>query len=213
MSIAEQLALRGIQEVQHFTTSNGLVGILSTGRLLAHSLLPADKQLSHILQINCRDRSRDKDWHDYINLSISRVNGTFFSISQRWHATEDIFWCILGFSADIMTHGDVLFVTTNNAYEMAQRAPNVEGLKALFAPSIRQFPTKWATRSKAHPPNYTTCFQAEVLYPKELPLQYLRRIYVRTEAEYDEASAQVGLLNPQLPADFQIVVAPELFDI
>jgi hypothetical protein len=211
MSILEKANARKISDILHFSTSNGLLGILATGKLLAYSALPAEKRLSHILQFNCKDRRRDKEWHDYINLSISRINGSFFTISQGWHATEDIFWCILGFPAEILDHTGVIFATTNNAYPMTQRAPDESGFEALFARSIRQYPTKWVTRSGSLDDSYTTCHQAEVLYPKELSLQYLKNIYVKSHEHADEVMAQIGVLNTSLPGNFRLIVAPDLF--
>lgn len=211
MRVDEQIHQRGIEEVLHFTTSNGMLGILSTAKLLAHSLLPEEKLLSHIMQMNCKDRSRDTEWHSYINLSISRLNGSFFDISQGWHRSEDIFWCVLSFSPEIMSHEGVLFSTTNNAYPKTERAPDGAGLDALFAPSIRQFPTKWVTRNKALAESHTTCHQAEVLYPKELSLDSLRKIYVQTVEHQDEVSALIALLRPELQLGIQVIVAPQLF--
>lgn len=211
-NIAENFKKRGIAEVLHFTTSNGLLGILNTGKLLSHSELPKEEQLSHIMQINCPDRSRDKDWHGYVNLSISRINGSFFAISQnKWHAKDDIFWCILCFSPEIMSHEGVLFSTTNNAYDMTKRAPELGGFEALFAPQIRLFPTKWANRSKATLDSHTTCNQAEVLYPIAVPLDYLTKIYLSSHDHLHEVEAQMGLCVPELFGKFQLIVAPELF--
>lgn len=211
MRIEEQIVQRGIEEILHFTTSNGMLGILSMGKLLAHSLLPKEQLLSHILQINCRDRSRDTEWHSYINLSISRVNGSFFDISQGWHRTEDIFWCILSFAPEIMTHKGVLFSTTNNAYPKTERAPDGAGLEALFVQSIRQFPTKWVSRNKTLLDSNTTCHQAEVLYPQELSLTHLRKIYVKTVEDQDEVSALFALLRSEFELGVQVIVAPHLF--
>lgn len=202
---------RGIEEILHFTTSNGMLGIFSTAKLLAHSLLPEEKLLSHIMQINCKDRSRDTEWHSYINLSISRLNGSFFSISQGWHRSEDIFWCVLSFVPEIMSHDGVLFATSNNAYPKTERAPDWAGLEALFAPSVRQFPNKWVSRNKALSDAHTTCHQAEVLYPEELSLNFLRKIYVQTVEHQDEVSALLGLLRPEFQSQIQIIVAPQLF--
>lgn len=204
---------RNITEVLHFTTSNGLLGILNTLKLLSHSELPKEKQLSHILQINCPNRSRDSDWHDYVNLSISRINGSFFSISQnKWHADDDIFWCILSFTPEIMSHKGVLFTTSNNAYDMTERAPEIDGFEAIFAPQIRIFSNKWATRTKSTPDNHTTCNQAEVLYPKAVPLTYLQRIYLSSHDHLHEVEAQMGLCAPDLFGKFDLIVAPELFN-
>ncbi len=212
MALKSAVEARRISEILHFTTSNGLLGILTTGKLLSHSELPKENQLAHILQINCSDRSRDIGWHSFVNLSISRVNGSFFSIARnKWHSTKDLFWCVLSFDPEIMTHPGVLFATTNNAYLLAERAPNIEGFEALFGPSVRQFPTKWATRSKATLPHHTTCNQAEVLYPLAVPIEYLRRVYVMSRDNFHEVEAQIEVCAPQIAGKFQIVVAPEHF--
>ena len=211
-SLTDALQRRGITEILHFTTSNGFIGTMATGGLLCHSTLPQEKRLAHILQINSRDRSRDAQWHDYVNLSVSRINGTFFSISSgRWHATKDVYWCILSFDASIVTHPGVLFVTTNNAYALAERAPDLDGFEALFAPKIRQFPDKWIHRSRETPLHHTTCHQAEVLYPKVVDLAHLRRVYFPTDDIADEAAAQLALCAPDLSARLELLVKPELF--
>jgi hypothetical protein len=186
--------------------------MMATGGLLCHSALPQEKRLAHILQINSKDRSRDAAWHDYVNLSVSRINGTFFSISSgRWHATKDVYWCILSFDASIVTHPGVLFATTNNAYALTERAPDLDGFEGLFAPKIRQFPAKWVHRSRETPSHHTTCHQAEVLYPNVVDLAHLRRVYFPTDDIADEAAAQLALCAPELAARLALLVRPELF--
>lgn len=212
-AITQKIIERNISEILHFTTNNGLLGILATGSLLAHSELPSEKRLSHILQINCPDRSRDREWHSYVNLSIERINGSFFRIAKnKWHAHRDIFWCILSFSPEIMAHAGVMFSTTNNAYDFTERAPGEQGLEALFAPSVRLFQNKWATRSKASQSNLTTCNQAEVLYPRALPIQYLRRVYLSSDANLHEVQAQLGIFYPDIGENLELIVAPHLFE-
>lgn len=211
--IGEVINRRGIQEILHFTTSNGLVGIVSSGYLLAHSELPKTKILSHITQLNCPDRSRDIDWHHYVNLSISRVNGSFFSISRnRWHAKDDIYWCVLGFSPEILMHEGVHFSTTNNAYNTTKRGTGLPGLEALFAQRVKVFPDRDATRDATTPLNFATCSQAEVLYPIRVSLDYLKSIYVPTEDYYYEAKAQVEVCDSELAKRVDIKVAPEYFE-
>lgn len=212
MSIQSVIATRGIGEVLHFTTSNGLIGIMRTGALLSHASLPAEKQLSHILQINCSDRSRDKEYHEYVNLSISRLNASFFSIARnRWHAAKDIYWCVLAFDAEILMHERVLFATTNNAYDAAIRAAGAAGLEALFAPAVRQFPTKVIQRSGTLSANLPTCPQAEALYLDAVPVRYLRRVYVPSDDIADEAAAQIAVCAPALSGQFELVVDPTHF--
>jgi len=213
LSIKARLAARGIKEVLHFTTSNGLVGIMSAGSLFSHARLPAERQLSHILQVNCSDRSRDQPFHGFVNLSISRVNASFFSIARnRWHATKDLYWCVLAFDAEILTHEGVLFSTTNNAYNETLRASGEPGLESLFAPTIRQFPTKIIHRPPGFSDNLPTCSQAEALYPDSVPIQYLRRVYVPSDDIADEANAQIAVCAPVLSEQFELVVDPSHFE-
>lgn len=211
VDLADQVSSRGITEVMHFTTSNGLIGILSTGALLAHSHLSLERRLEHILQLNCPDRSRDKAWHNYVNLSVSRINGSFFNISKnRWHASKDIYWCILSFSPEIVTHPGVVFSTTNNAYPTTKRGIGTDGFESLFAQHIRVY-SKYSSRSKTTPTSHTTCHQAEVLYPDKVELRYLKKIYVGSVEILDEVTAQVNFLAPGSLDNFDIVVAPQHF--
>lgn len=212
MKITNLIQERGIEEVLHFTTSNGLIGILTSGYLLAHSELPDEKNLTHITQLNCPDRSRDIDYHHYVNLSISRVNSSFFSIARnKWHATKDLYWCILSFGAEIMSHEGVLFSTTNNAYPYTERSLGGDGLDSLFASPIRQFATKWVQRSRATPDNFTTCSQAEVLYPRKVPIQYLNRVYVPSVEILSEAEAHLAFCVPHLVGKVELIVDSEQF--
>jgi hypothetical protein len=211
-AIGDALAQRNVTEILHFTTSNGFIGTMTTGSLLSHARLPSENKLAHILQINCNDRSRDADWHGYVNLSVSRINGSFFSIARdRWHAAKDIYWCILSFDASIAEHPGVVFSTTNNAYPYTVRAPGIDGLESLFAPKVRQFAGKWVFRSKEMPSNQTTCHQAELLYPEAVSLDYLRKVYFPSGDIADEASAQLGVCAPHLIGKFELEVNSMLF--
>lgn len=210
--IKEAIRARSISEVLHFTTSNGLLGTVTVGALLSHKDLPSERTLSHILQINCPDRSRDKEWHSYVNLSVSRINASFFSIAKnKWHATKDLYWCILSFKPEIMSHPKVYFSTTNNAYACAVRETGIIGFDSMFAESIRQFPDKTIRRPSQLAPNLTTCQQAEVLYPGRVPVEFLQRVYVPSEDIYCEAKAQIEICAPSLSKDLELVIAPELF--
>ncbi|WP_157658292.1 DarT ssDNA thymidine ADP-ribosyltransferase family protein [Burkholderia ubonensis] len=211
-SISDAIKERGITEILHFTTSNGFIGSMTTGSVLSHARLPTESRLAHILQMNCKDRSRDVDWHDYVNLSISRINGTFFSIARdRWHAAKDIYWCILSFDPSIADHPGALFSTTNNAYPYTVRAPGIDGFESLFGPKVRQFAGKWVFRSREMPANHTTCHQAELLYPAAVSLEYLRKVYFPSGEFADEAVAQLGVCAPSLLGRFQLEVNPVLF--
>ncbi len=124
MTISTILAEREITEVLHFTTNKGLVGSLAERYLMSRYLLPASKYLQHVLHVNSAIRpeeaayfDKSQNWLDYVNLSISEINRRFFDVSLRRHKDADIWWAILSFDAEIMTHEGVFFATTNNSYD------------------------------------------------------------------------------------------------
>lgn len=209
MSVDQIVRDRGITEALHFTTNKGCLGVLATQSLKATQRLGEDKTLEFILQINAQDRSRDKAWLDYVNLSISRINTHFFRASGYKHKDEDLWWCILSFSPEILGHSGVYFTTTNNMYSGVKRAVGADGLTALFAPSIVQWHSSIETRKADLPSNMTTCVQAEVLYPGEVSTEFLRAIYVAEDAHADEVAGQIGAVGH---CRVDIIVEPERFE-
>jgi len=187
MSITGIISHRGIEEILHFTTDRGVTGILATDYLSCRKLLPQDKYLEYIYKYNCLDRSRDKAWWDYVNLSVTSVNRYLFGISSgKWHSGTDGWWCVLSFKPEICAHDGVYFTTTNNMYSGVQRKQGTAGLKAMFDPQTTQWSRKIITRQSTTPDNQPTCEQAEVLYPQKLSLEYIRCVYV----ENDENAAK-----------------------
>ncbi len=178
-SILQELERRSVTEARHFTTSRGLLGILRTGMLLSRRHLGQEDLLRLIAMNNCY-RRWDTDWFDYVNLSIQRINGHLYGISSsQWHADEDVWWAVLGFDREVLSHDGVVFATTNNGYSVVSRASGIEGLRALFADRV----TTWRSGRieldrSALSPNQTTCPQAEALYPESLDTSWLRTIYV-----------------------------------
>lgn len=218
MSITDILNARGVREVLHFTTNEGLVGVLQSGAVLPRSQLPKEKYLEHIYKPNCKIR-KDTDWLDYVNLSISWINPQLFRISSsRWHTDRDIWWCVLAFNPSILTHPGVQFVTTNNMYSGAKRATGEEALLALFGPQVVQYverrgrglvPTKSVRRRTNHPAYLPTCSQAEVLYPGALSLDYLEGVYAPTEDLALRVHATAAVV---LGREIEVWVKPELFE-
>ncbi len=209
MILEEAIRGRDIREVLHFTTNFGLAGVLATKTVKPRNLLTTDDYLEHIYKPNCEDRSRDIMWHDYVNLSITRINTRLFGISSgNWHCDINGWWCILSFHPAILVHPGVVFTTTNNMYSGVTRAQGVKGFEAMFAPIIRQWWSSIVTRSPEIPACQPTCRQAEVLYPGELSIDHLRRIYVRDEEPLDEIAGMFGGLTvPPLPT----TVRPDAF--
>jgi hypothetical protein len=214
LTVAAEVARRGITEVLHFTSNRGLVGILASGELLSRRRLNRDDYLQVILHKNSAIRPEDSpffdksaDWLDFVNLSISDINSYFFRTSERWHRAKDIWWVIAAFDPVIMTHEGVHFATTNNKYDYCRREKGIAGLRALFGNRIRRLNTWFADR-KGRPDSHPTCEQAEVLYPGAVPTRYLRKIYVRDVQDCDRVR---GWLREFSVDNVQVVVDPTKF--
>ncbi len=214
MTIADEIRCRGIGEVLHFTTNRGIVGTLASQALLSRHRLPREKYLQHVLHVNSAVRpeaadffDKSQNWLDYVNLSISEINNRYFAVSQRWHVNDDVWWGILSFDAEVMTHDGVVFATTNNGYERCLRQAGTDGLNALFTPTIRR-KESWRAIRGNRPPNLPTCEQAEVLYPGELSTEFLRRIYVREDDHHDQAR---GWLREFGLREVEVVISPNKF--
>lgn len=199
MSIEEVVASRGIEEIVHFTTRDGIVGIVHQWQCKARKLLKQDESLEHILKLNT-EKEFDPEWKEYVNLSISRINPMLFGYSTYTH--HDAGWHILVFDPSILAHDGVLFSTTNNAYRQhLKRGSGVAGLEELFAPVVAGRYGNRIQRPESHPEHFTTDVQAEVLYPRAVALDFLRCIYVRTEEEADRVCgifSALGKKNTQV---------------
>ncbi len=208
MTVEEVVLKRGIQEVLHFTTNLGLVGVLDSGSLKSRQRLENDQRLEHIFSPNAAFR-KDSDWLDYVNLSISKVNSRFFDICKnRWHRERNIWWCVLSFQPIILSHSRVYFTTTNNSYDCVRQAQGPEALEAMFAEKVEWWEGKYLRRSAKTSAAFPTNEQAEVLYPREVSSDFLQRIYVSCEEDLDEVYGQLGALgHRQIP----ITVNPAMF--
>ncbi|QBX36298.1 DUF4433 domain-containing protein [Brevundimonas sp. S30B] len=213
--LGEIIRNRSITEVLHFTTQRGLVGMLAEGEVLSRRLLPANKYLENVAFANAKFRpeesvhfDKSKDWLDYINLSISEINRSFFDISKRWHKDEDVWWVILSFDAIILEHEGVFFGTTNNKYDGCERGAGPTGLAKLFAKIIHREGNWWARRA-GRADHLTTCQQAEVLYPSRLSLASLRRIYVSEDEQSDMVKSMLRMLDR---TDVEVVIRPKKFE-
>ncbi|HBB94796.1 MAG TPA: DUF4433 domain-containing protein [Blastocatellia bacterium] len=208
MTIQEIVAKRGVQEVLHFTTNLGLVGVLDSGSLKSRKRLEVDQRLSHIFSPNAAFR-KDKNWLDYVNLSVSQVNSRFFDICKnRWHRHRNIWWCVLSFQPIILTHYGVYFTTTNNSYPGVQQTQGPEGLEAMYAERVEYWPGKYLNRNAKTSAAFTTNEQAEVLYPSEVSSDFLQRIYVSCEEDLDEVHGQLGALGHR---EMPTTVDPRMF--
>lgn len=206
MSVEQIIAAREIREILHFTTQFGLTGILHHRLVKSRNLLPEDKSLQYILKLNTT-RNMDPAWKSYVNLSISRINSELFGHSKRWH--PDVKWRVLAFDPIILTHADVHFVTTNNAYFMhLERGTGPDALEKLFQPRVNGVYGSQAQRTPDMHASWTTDVQAEVLYPTQLSTDYLRRIIVPTQADAETVAGKIASLgHPAVSID----IDPEAF--
>ena len=196
---------RGITSIVHFTRISGLVGILARSAVKARGDLMRDTRLQYVAEENAPDRSRDVLWHDYINMSVTVINRRMFQFSERQH--RDAQWVILEFGPEILGDPGVVFCTTNNAYEVAHRCGGLQGFEQMFAEKV-----PWGQYGDVHfryayDPDRTTDPQAEVLYPFELPLDYLHTITVRD----DETREAVVAAKANLPHHSEIANRSEAF--
>lgn len=194
MTIRGIIKRRAVTEVSHFTTHRGLLGSLHSGSVKSRQRLPAEVDLKFIYTPNAIYR-KDPAWLDYVNLSISRINVVFFATSCRWHRVEDLWWCIMSFDPEILTHPGVYFATTNNMYTGVVHGTGAAGLESLFAPRVVRYNGNIAVRATQLADNLTTCVQAEALYPGELSVKYLKRVYVETNDDQDEVYAQMHMIG------------------
>lgn len=207
MTIEDIVTRRGIKEIVHFTTNLGLTGILATKALKCKDQLRQEQYLVYILKINT-PRELDPGWSGYVHLSFTKINTRFFAYSGKWH-NSDVSWRILSFDPAILSHKGVYFVTTNNAYHQhLKRGPGPAALEELFAKTVIGRYNQALTRTKMMADNLTTCEQAEVLYPGAIPIEFLRKIYVRTAEDENEVAAQLFAMGS--PA-IELVLAPKKF--
>jgi hypothetical protein len=205
-------AERGISEVLHFTTGNGLLGIFATGAVRSRDRLDVDQYIAHIYTPNCNDRLKDTEWTNYANLSISRVNGHMLGISaDKWHNDGETWWAVLAFDASVLSDPGVYFTTTNNTYHgCVKRGTGIRALRELFAASV-----EWGyygsrkTRYQGISSAWTTDPQAEVLYPDQLSISRMTAVYVRDGENLDHVNGLLGVF-PNVPR-VPVTVKPEVF--
>ena len=200
---------RGIRDVVHFTTVSGAVGVLAAGAVKSRKRLPEEKYLEHVYRPNVPMR-KDREWLDYVNLSIARINDWMFGTSVRWHIKDENPWVVLAFDPRLLGDPGVVFATTNNIYPECRRAEGLDGFRNLFADSVvgRTWPVTVRHNRADKPTDWPTDRQAEVLYPGEVPCKYLRRIYVQRE---DTIETMHGVLAG-VGSSVSVRHAPKVFE-
>lgn len=214
MDIEQFIFEKGISEILHFTTERGLTGCAGTGLVLSRKALNEEQFLSYIASPVSSERkeaqdtfNKDEDWLDYINLSISEINTSYFNAARNWFRGEDRWWCIMAFDPIILTHPKVYFTTTNNIYTSVIRTPGCAGLQSLFVETITRWRGKTVSRN-GRQQRLTTCEQAEVLYPNPLDMKFLRSVYVQNQ---EQAASIHGTLRSFGFLSVNVIICPEKF--
>jgi hypothetical protein len=198
LTVDEIVEARGIMEVLHFTTSVGLVGILDSRAVKPRARLPMDKRLEFIFRPNAAFR-KDAEWLDHVSLSLSRINSEFFGKSRIWHRDLDIWWCILSFRPEILTHRGVVFTTTNNKYNVAVRKVAQQGLSGyLQPPSPRTRAGRLPSDPRICPPalqrvSRLRCCTPENFQPNSCSAFMSQRVLTKTRPV---ASSQLLVIGP-----------------
>jgi hypothetical protein len=211
MNIDQCLDERGVSKVLHFTTNLGIVGIINNGGIISRKALGTSEKANYIKLLNC-PTWKTPDWEDHISLSIERINKGFWAKSVGWHEKEPLFWVILEIDPSVLSHPGLSFSTTNSAYDTAIIEPGTAGLVKLYGHTVLD--RNWnghqykSQRHAGMPSAEPTSVQAEVLYPKSLPVSFIRWIHARTEEDANNLAGYTYALN----SDLEIKVSPSMFE-
>ena len=196
---------RGITDIVHFTTTNDMIGILASGVAQSRKRVRENEQVKPVFTPNAPFR-KDVKWLDYVNLSIQRINNWMFVTSEYRRRNEEVFWVVLSFRPEILSHPGVVFTTTNNIYLRCKRSEGLDGFSQMFSdPVIGRYGRRHVRAGK--PDSWTTDRQAEVLYPGELYIKHLQRIDVQTEEGLNTVHGMMGVF----PVNVPVRHAPEVF--
>lgn len=176
MSVAQRAQERDVTEILHYTSHKGVQGSVMKWATLSRQRLEDDEDVAFVFQ-GVWPR-RDPEWVDYISLSVSRINGDLYDKSRKHY--PDWWWAVMSFGLDILDHDGVWFTTTNNVYDdVCERGQGVDGFEALFKDCVAWgYCGSVTERRPSCPEHWPTDPQAEVLYPSELSLDFLQRVYV-----------------------------------
>lgn len=196
--IQRYAAERGINEIVHFTTNKGLLGIVFTKAVLPREMLAREQILEYIVQTNA-DLRPDRAWFNHVNLSINDINRRFFVSSRGWH--PDLWWAILSFNPAILSEPDVTFANTNNGWRSGVvRRAGLAGLRMIYEEPVDHGGGGWG-RHDASRGVVPSCPQAEVLYKGPLSVDHLRRVYVANADNYREACSYLTFLERDIPVE------------
>lgn len=166
-------AHRGITEIVHYTTQRGIFGAIAKGAVLSRARLDEDDWLAHIFS-GIWDNNAAAQL-DNVHLSVGDINAYLLGRSRVQQ--PELWWCVLSFPVAVLDDPGVQFTTVNNIWPRRKIGGGVAAFEAMFAPEVLGRYNDVHERghqTSAQP----THFSAEVLYPAQLTLDRIQRVYV-----------------------------------
>jgi len=206
--IKQEVELRGITRLCHFTPSRNLVHILTgiTG-ILATKKLQKDERCV----FTPTDLERFDRHEAYICCSIEYPNAWYFDIAK---SKDELFkdWVILFINPKYLWLSGTRFCPRNAAWGYGRSvAEGKEAFLSMFAQSVPGAGNRTFTRSDTRLACCPTDDQAEVLIPDQIGTADILAIAVPTETQAKNEAARLRILG--VPGDrFNFVIAPTLFD-
>ncbi len=194
---------RQVTELVHYTTNKGLYGTLAARAVLSRARLDKDEYLEHIR--NPVWPRKDIPWIDYISLSVTSTNDDLFRRSRNHF--PDLWWAVLSIDPSIVDDHGVAFTTTNNIYPAVRRDTGTKGFEAMFADEvIGRYGTVHTRHGVGR--NQPTDRAAEVLYPRLIPTERMRCVYVGDAEHRRTVLAWCEALGHP---DLSVAIRPDVF--
>jgi hypothetical protein len=180
----QEILIRGIECLIHFTPTTNLHGILKHGKIMSRRIL--EDLITSACDISNQIRFTDKVRYDdksFINLSISFPNHFLLSrFRRRAQKNHYLEWCILKIDTKHIYKKDTKFSVTN-ASSSAARTIGITGdfmkFKQMFANEIN---IPHGIRENLHS-KHPTNVQAEVLVKDEIPATDILAVCFSNENE------------------------------
>ncbi|MDF1597924.1 MAG: DarT ssDNA thymidine ADP-ribosyltransferase family protein [Acidimicrobiia bacterium] len=195
---------RGITRLCHITRSMTLPFIVEMGEIVATSRLDQDELAIYYPN----DHMRLDGHKTHVSCSVQYPNAWYLKLVQ---AREPLFkdWIVLLIEPDPLWWSNTLFCPVNAATEHGRYiAEGKDGFDAMFENFT---PTGRIGRGLTHLASCPTDNQAEVLVLDGIPLDLVRCVVVRDEAQAKRERwklSEFGLSVPELG----LAICPEFFD-
>ncbi|MFB9121649.1 DarT ssDNA thymidine ADP-ribosyltransferase family protein [Bergeyella porcorum] len=191
----DEIQLRNIKYLIHFTPTINLLSIFEQGRILSRALLEKndiDDTLLDFIEFIDSIRFDDKN---YINLSLSSPN--YFLFNRFRERTQDkpyINWCVLKINPKYIYKSDTIFSVTNAASSIAKQTYGISGdiqkFRKLFENGII---SKVGNLQRGNlKPKYPTDVQAEVLVKNEIVVSDILQVCFKDENDLATGKAALS---------------------